>query len=130
MNFELNGKLFEIYPTEQKSERFRKREFILENTSTIGDRSITDYVKFQATGDKCDMLNKYKVGDAVKVSFNIRGNKWENAGKVSYFTNLDAWRIESAGANNQYSSGGPQDSGFDTPPPAAPAGDYNDDLPF
>ena len=130
MNFEYTGKLFEIFPTEQKSERFRKREFIIENTSTIGgDRSITDYVKFQATGDKCDLLNKYKAGDVVKVSFNIRGNKWENAGKVAYFTNLDAWRIESAGENNPYTQDGPPAStgGFDVPPPA---GDFNDDLPF
>lgn len=127
MNFELVGKLYEIFPTEQKSERFRKREFILENTSNIGDRSITDYVKFQSTGDKCDLLNKYKVGDTVKVHFNVRGNKWENAGKVSYFTNLDAWRIESQGENNPYGQDLPPDNGLDTPPPA---GDFNDDLPF
>jgi len=131
MNFELSGKLFEIFPTEQKSERFRKRDFVLENTSNIGDRSITDYVKFQATGDKCDLLNKYKVGDEVKVHFNIRGNKWENAGKVAYFTNLDAWRIESAGGNNPYGQdSAPSDAGFDTPPPAPASGDFNDDLPF
>ncbi len=130
MNFELVGKLYEIFPTEQKSERFRKREFIMENSSNIGDRTITDYVKFQSTGDKCDLLNKFKVGDTVKVHFNIRGNKWENGGKVSYFTNLDAWRIESQD-NNPYGGGAPAPSsdGFDTPPPA-PEGDFNDDLPF
>ncbi len=119
--------MFEIFPTEQKSERFRKREFIVENTTNIGDRPITDYVKFQAVGDKCDLLNKYKVGDVVKVSFNIRGNKWENGGKVSYFTNLDAWRIESNGGNNPYADTSAPDTAFETPPPA---GDFNDDLPF
>lgn len=129
MNFELTGKLYEIFPTEQKSERFRKREFIVENSSNIGDRTITDYVKFQCVGDKCDILNRYKAGDSVKVSFNIRGNKWENAGKVSYFTNLDAWRIESAGENNPYGQGPSKDEGFTAPPPPA-EGDYNDDLPF
>ena len=127
MNFELVGKLAEIFPTEQKSERFRKREFIIENTTNIGDRTITDLIKFQCTGDKCDMLNKYKAGDQVKVHFNIRGNKWENAGRVAYFTNLDAWRIESAGENNPYSQDLPQDQGYSAPPPSA---DFNDDLPF
>jgi uncharacterized protein DUF3127 len=32
----------------------------------------------------------------LKVSFNIKGRKWEKDGKVAYFTNLEAWRIESA----------------------------------
>jgi hypothetical protein len=94
MDFQLSGKLFEIYPTQQKTEKFKAREFVLETTKQVGDREITDYVKFQATGDKCDVLNRYKTGDTVTIHFNIRGNKWEKDGKVSYFTNLDAWRIE------------------------------------
>lgn len=94
MSFELTGTIHEIFQTNQKSERFRTREFIIETTNQIGDRNITNYVKFQATGDKCDTLNTYRVGSKVTVSFNIRGNKWENAGKVSYFTNLEAWKIQ------------------------------------
>jgi hypothetical protein len=94
MNFEITGKLFEIYPTNQKTDKFRSREFVLEVTKTIGERTATDYVKFQTTNDKCELLNKYNVGSEVTVHFNIRGNRWEKDGKVSYFTNLDAWRIE------------------------------------
>jgi hypothetical protein len=94
MDFQLSGKLFEIYPTQQKTEKFKAREFVLETTKQVGERDITDYVKFQATGDKCDVLNRYKTGDTVTIHFNIRGNKWVKDGKVSYFTNLDAWRIE------------------------------------
>lgn len=93
MNFELTGKLFEVFPTQQKTEKFRSREFVIETTKTIGDRSVTDYVKFQTTGDRCNLLDKYRVGNEVTVSFNVRGNRWENAGKVSYFTNLEAWKI-------------------------------------
>ena len=100
MNFELTGKIFEIYPTQQKTEKFKSREFVLETIKQVGDRSITDYVKFQTTNDKCDALNRYKVGDTVTIHFNIRGNKWEKDGKVSYFTNLDAWRIEGSQVTN------------------------------
>ena len=100
MNFELSGKLFEIYPTQQKTEKFKAREFVLETTKQVGERDITDYVKFQATGDKCDVLNRYKTGDTVTIHFNIRGNKWVKDGKVSYFTNLDAWRIEGSQVTN------------------------------
>jgi hypothetical protein len=122
MDFQLSGKLFEIYPTQQKTEKFKAREFILETTKQVGDREITDYVKFQATGDKCDVLNRYKTGDTVTIHFNIRGNKWEKDGKVSYFTNLDAWRIE----GNQVTN--------DTAAPYETAAndneDYIDSLPF
>jgi hypothetical protein len=94
MDFQLSGKLYEIYPTQQKTEKFKAREFVLETSKQVGEREITDYVKFQATGDKCDVLNRYKTGDTVTIHFNIRGNRWEKDGKVSYFTNLDAWRID------------------------------------
>lgn len=93
MNFELTGKIFEIYPTQQKTEKFRSRDFVLDVTKSVGERMITDYVKFQTTNDKCDLLNKFKVGSEVTIHFNIRGNRWEKDGKVSYFTNLEAWRI-------------------------------------
>jgi hypothetical protein len=94
MDFQLTGKLFEIYPTQQKTEKFKSREFVLCTSKMIADREVVDYVKFQTTNDKCDVLNRYKTADTVTVHFNIRGNKWVKDGKVSYFTNLDAWRIE------------------------------------
>ena len=100
MNFDITGKLFEIFPTQQKTEKFKSREFVLKVSKEIGDRSITDYVKFQTTNDKCDVLSRYKVGDTATIHFNIRGNKWEKDGKVSYFTNLDAWRIEGSQVTN------------------------------
>ena len=74
----------------------------------------------------------------MKVSFNLRGRKWEKDGQVSYFTNLEAWRVE----NVQAESGGiPTDSisgASDVPdqsapfPNQAPSSDdsENDDLPF
>ena len=119
MNFELTGKLFEIYPTQQKTEKFKAREFVLVTSKMIADREVVDYVKFQATGDKCDVLNRYKTGHTVTIHFNIRGNKWEKEGKVSYFTNLDAWRIE-----------GSQQTNDTQPSYDAPADEFSSDLPF
>jgi len=119
MDFQLTGKLHEVYDTQQKTDKFRSREFVLEVSKEISERTITDYVKFQATQDKCDVLNKYKVGDTVTAHFNIRGNRWEKDGKVSYFTNLDAWRIEGVANETQYEV-----------PAEQPQGDYNDSLPF
>ena len=121
MNFELTGKIFEIYPTQQKTEKFKSREFVLESTKQVGERPVTDYIKFQTTGDRCDLLNRYKTADTVTVHFNIRGNRWEKDGKVSYFTNLEAWRIE----GNQQTNDTPAE--YVTQPST---GDFNDGLPF
>ena len=47
--------------------------------------------------DKCDILNKYKEGDNVKVGINLRGREWINPeGVAKYFNSIQGWRIESA----------------------------------
>jgi len=63
-----------------------------------------DFIKFQLTQDKCNLVDNVNVNDEIKVSFNIRGNKWEKDGKINYFTNLDAWRIDKVQQQNQGSS--------------------------
>ncbi|MBC7509717.1 MAG: DUF3127 domain-containing protein [Ferruginibacter sp.] len=94
MSYELTGKLVAKYDIIQRTETFKIREFAVEKTEDIGGRTITNYVKFQAIQDKTTIIDKVNIGDEIKVFFNIKGSKWEKEGKVNYFTNLDAWRIE------------------------------------
>ena len=95
MSFEINGRLAEIYETQKVSDRFQKREFVLEIKSTgTSGYEFVDFIKFQSTQDKCSLLDQFNVDDMVKVAFNLRGRKWEKDGQVSYFTNLEAWRLE------------------------------------
>ena len=95
MSFEINGRLAEKFETQTVSDRFQKREFILEIKSTgATGYEFVDFIKFQTTQDKCALLDQFNVDDTIKVSFNLRGRKWEKDGQVSYFTNLEAWRIE------------------------------------
>lgn len=98
MSFEIQGKLITKGDTQQVSDKFKKREFVLEVTEEINGNVYSNYAKMQLVQAKCDILDRYNVGDQVKVSFNIKGNKWEKDGKVQYMTNLDAWRIEAEGA--------------------------------
>ncbi len=98
MTFELTGKIVQLNDTQQVSERFKKREFVLEVNEVVNDKTYTDYAKMQFTQAKCDILDNFQVGQQVKVNFNIKGNKWERDGKVNYMTNLDAWRIEKVDA--------------------------------
>ena len=82
------------------------------------------------------MLDQFNVDDTIQVSFNLRGRKWEKDGQVSYFTNLEAWRVEKVQSANE-------EPGFSTPikdtvpeqdapfPSQAPDDDSGfDDLPF
>jgi hypothetical protein len=94
MSYELTGKLVAKYDTVQRTGTFKTREFAVEKTEDIGGRTITNYVKFQSVQDKTAIIDKVNIGDEIKVSFNIKGSKWEKDGKVNYITNLDAWRIE------------------------------------
>lgn len=127
MSFELIGKLIEKFDTQRISETFQKREFVVETSEDKGDRTFTEQIKFQVLQDKCSLLDKFNVSDTIKVTFDIKGRKWEKEGRVNYFTNLDAWRIEAAGG----SQGNNASQMDDMPPPPAPfPDDTEDDLPF
>lgn len=137
MSFEINGRLTEKFETQKISDRFQKREFVLEvkSTGTTGYEFV-DFIKFQATQDKCSLLDQFDVDDMVKVAFNLRGRKWEKDGQVSYFTNLEAWRIDKT--QNETSEPPIQTPGQDTVPdqdapfPSQPPENDSgiDDLPF
>ena len=110
MSYELKGTLKEIFATEEVSEKFKKREFVVETSETVGDNTYTEEIKCQLVQDKCSALDGLKKGDEVNVSFNIKGRSWENKeGKVMYFTNIDAWRIESLGSGSANASSGSGD---------------------
>ena len=94
MSYELTGKLLEKFETIQRTETFKIREFIVEKSEDVNGKTITNFIKFQSVQDKTGIIDKVNVGDEIKVHFNIRGSKWNKDGHVSYFSNLDAWRIE------------------------------------
>ena len=94
MSYEIEGKIILIEDTVIVSDKFKKREFVIEKSEENNGKVWVDTIKFQAVQAKCELLDTLQVGDTVKVSFNIKGNKWEKDGKTSYFNNLDAWRVE------------------------------------
>lgn len=117
MAFQVDGKLHKVFDTEQKSANFRAREFVIE----VADGKYPQMVKFQLTQDKCELIDSHKEGEELTVHFDLRGREWNDR----YFTNLNAWRIESAAAA----------AADNTAPPATatttPAGDeFMDDVPF
>lgn len=126
--YKFQGKIKVINATQEISEKFKKREFVVTDTSSMYPQDVM----FQSVQDKCDMLNGYAVEEQVEVSFNLRGREWTSPdGVVKYFNTLDAWRIEKMGQGGGIPATGPSDMSLDAQP-AAPAakGEEKDDLPF
>ena len=106
MNLEITGKLIEKYDTQVVSDRFKKREFVLELVEEVNGSPYTNYAKMQLVQNKCDILDRFNVGETLRVNFNIKANRYEKEGRTSYFSNLDAWRLEKTDANANTNNGG------------------------
>jgi hypothetical protein len=128
MAYEAQGRIVAIYQTVQRSEKFRTREFVIEVTEELRERTITNYIKFQLVQDRTAIMDSFKVGDMIKVQFNIKGSKWERDGQTNYISNLDAWRVEQIGMPAAAPPAGMPGTAPGFGP--APAADAADDLPF
>jgi len=126
MAFEITGRVIDVFPVNQVSDKFKKREFVIEKKDTGGAAVFIDYIKFQLVQDKCDLINESFLNEEVKIWFNVKGNKWERDGKVNYFTNLDAWKIEKTTEQGRDQNNQPNTALEDAPPEI----DDLSDLPF
>ena len=115
--FTLKGKLIVKGDEQQVSEKFKKREFVLEDNST----QYPQVISFQLVQDKCSLLEAYNEGDEINVSFNLRGREWVSPkdGVTKYFNSLEAWKIEGGASAPTKAS-----------IPSAANVDESDDLPF
>ena len=128
MSYELTGKLLIKFDTTQRTETFKTREFVVEKSEDINGKLITNYIKFQCVQDRTSIVDRVNVGDEIKVYFNIKGSKWEKNGQVSYFNNLDAWRVEQILQPSKNNSEHVDLEPLDTFTSASD--EVNDDLPF
>jgi hypothetical protein len=126
MAFEITGKIIDISPVNQVSDKFRKREFVIEKKEAGGGAVFINYIKFQLIQDKCDLINESFLNEEVKIWFNLKGNKWERDGRINYFTNLDAWKVEKASSQTEDRNVSPRPPLEDIPPD----NDELSDLPF
>jgi hypothetical protein len=91
MSYEMTGFLHHAEPTKQLSEKFKKREFVLE----VQDGNYTQFPKLQLIQKNCDLLDGIDINAEITVSFNVQGKPYTNRENVTlYFTNLTAWKIE------------------------------------
>lgn len=124
---EVSGKVKVINAEQQVSASFKKRELVVTT-----DEQYPQHIMIEFTQDKCDLLNNYNPGDAVKVSINLRGREWVNPqGETKYFNSIQGWRIEKLQAE---APAAPQMPPVPAAQAFAPATDFkeeeHDDLPF
>lgn len=94
---DITGTIVEIFTEQVVSDKFKKREFVLK----VVDNGFEQEIKFQTIQDKTTILNFVKIGDEVKVLFNLGGRSWTNKeGKKDWFNSVTAWRIEKVGSAN------------------------------
>lgn len=87
---EVLGTIRVIGATQEVTASYKKRELVVTT-----DEQYPQHISVDFGQDKCDILDKYKVGDAVKVSINLRGKEWVNPkGETKFFNSVQGWRIE------------------------------------
>lgn len=120
--FELEGTLKHLFDTQTFASGFAKREFVVE----VPDGRFPQMIKFECVKDKISMLDGIRIGDQVKVAFDIRGSEF----KERFYVNLNAWKIsKSGGSGGDDEHAGSRtnssmDASFDNEP------DSSDDIPF
>jgi len=123
---EVQGKIKMIDDTKTYGNNgFRKREMAVTTEEQYPQHILIEFIQ-----DKTDLLDKFSVGQNVKVSINLRGREWTNPqGETKYFNSLNGWRIENVDQSvSQNMPPMPPEDAFE------PANDLkeedHDDLPF
>jgi len=95
--YEAQGTIKLINDTQTFGSGFTKREFVI----TTGDSKYPQDIKFEVVKDKCSLLDQFSIGQAVNVSFDIRGNEYNG----KHYVNLNCWKIQAGagGGGNQTS---------------------------
>lgn len=122
---DIKGKVHEISPVITVSEKFKKRELILEYAE---NPTYPELIKFEAVQDKVNLFDNIKVGDQVELFFNLRGRAWTDnkTGKTSYFNTLAVWRINPLASASPAAQVAPE---YAAPADLSPSAE-DDDLPF
>jgi hypothetical protein len=88
---ELKCKVLRIGQTEQVSDKFKKRELIVEYAE---NPTYPQTIKFEASQDKCSILDSLKSGDEINLHYNLNGREWtDKTGNVQVFNTLSIWKF-------------------------------------
>jgi hypothetical protein len=99
MTYELEGTIKIIGDTATFGTKgFTKRDLIV---TTTGERFPQD-IKVEFVKEKTEVLDKYQVGQQVRVAFDIRGSEYNG----KHYVSLTGWKIDDSAGGSPASSGG------------------------
>ena len=124
---EVTGKIKMIDTTKEVgSGGFKKRDVVVTT-----DEQYPQHILVQFVQDKCDLLNNFQVGEAVKIDINLRGREWTNPqGETVYFNTIQGWRIAKVQAEAMPNQAPPMPAAEAFAPATSLNEDEPDDLPF
>jgi translation initiation factor IF-3 len=95
----ISGAVYHIGQIEQVSEKFKKREFVIQTT----DEKFPQLISLQMTQDKVDLLNNLNIGDQIECNINLRGREWtDRNGVKKFFNTIEAWSIQLKNISNSF----------------------------
>jgi hypothetical protein len=114
MSINVTGTIALINETKEIGAKgFKKREFVVTT-----EEKYPQVLLLEATGDRVSLLDGASVGDAVSVSINLKGRKWDGPNGTKYFNTLEAWKIDmvtkNVGGGEPVSAGASDDLPFAT----------------
>lgn len=140
----ITGRIHRITPeqtiTGKSGNTFTKRTLILDaaryDTHT-GEKKYDNYPSFEFSGDGMKILDNFKEGDAVTVSYDINGREFEDpeTHEIRYFNTIRGYKVERYGDVEAKTQQAPVPNTNNQQQTAAPAtqeqGDEEkSDLPF
>lgn len=97
-NYTAKGKLIaktKVENIESKGKTYPKCSFTIEQETENSGKVYKNYMKFSLFGDKkVGLIDGFKQHEEIEVHFNLNGKKYEKDGKVDYFMDMGAWKIE------------------------------------
>lgn len=137
----ITGRIHRITPeqtiTGKSGKTFTKRTLILDaaryDTHT-GEKKYDNYPSFEFSGDGMKILDNFKEGDAVTVSYDINGREFEDpeTHEIRYFNTIRGFKIERYGDVEAKAQQAPALNTGNQQQTAAPAQEQQgeDNLPF
>ena len=119
--YEFSGTVKAIMDLVTFDSGFCKREFVV----TSKDDKYPQDIKFECVKERVALLDSVQPGQRVSVTFDLRGNEYNER----YFVNLAAWKVQPAEAGAGAAAGA--DDGAHMPPMSVreePAMDGDDDI--
>ena len=126
---EVTGKVVKVFPKNQVSDKFAKRDIVIETSE-----DYPQLLSIQFVQDKCEVLDNIMEGENVKIGINLRGRAWTNPqGETKYFNTIQGWYIDNKDQENfdpEKFAKEEADKVFEKDIADSLAEDQQDDLPF